>query len=158
MIELEENKHKIQSLKEKLNSIGDSLKITQLESEIKELEKEINQPEFWENQQNSSNVLTKLKRIQNKVNNYRKLENELENLESLNELLLQDEDVELAKEVLKNTAQLEHDLEKIELETLLSGKYDKNNAIITLHPGAGGTESQDWAEMLYRMYCKLLRR
>lgn len=154
MIELEENKHKIQSLKEKLNSIGDSLKITQLESEIKELEKEINQPEFWENQQNSSNVLTKMKRIQNKVNNYRKLENELENLESLNELLLQDEDVELAKEVLKNTAQLEHDLEKIELETLLSGKYDKNNAIITLHPGAGGTESQDWAEMLYRMYCK----
>ena len=154
MIELEENKHKIQSLKEKINSIGDSLKITQLESEIKELEKEINQPEFWENQQNSSNVLTKMKRIQNKVNNYRKLENELENLESLNELLLQDEDVELAKEVLKNTAQLEHDLEKIELETLLSGKYDKNNAIITLHPGAGGTESQDWAEMLYRMYCK----
>ena len=121
---------------------------------IKKLEKEINQPEFWENQQNSSNVLTKMKRIQNKVNNYRKLENELENLESLNELLLQDEDVELAKEVLKNTAQLEHDLEKIELETLLSGKYDKNNAIITLHPGAGGTESQDWAEMLYRMYCK----
>ncbi len=73
LIKLEENKHKIQSLKEKLNSIGDSLKITQLESEIKELEKEINQPEFWENQQNSSNVLTKMKRIQNKVNNYRKL-------------------------------------------------------------------------------------
>ena len=139
MIELEENKHKLQLLKEKLNSIGDNLKISQLESDIKELEKEINQPEFWENQQNSSNVLTKMKRIQNKVNNYRKLENELENLESLNELLLQDEDVELAKEVLKNTAQLEHDLEKIELETLLSGKYDKNNAIITLHPGAGGT-------------------
>ena len=129
MIELEENKHKLQLLKEKLNSIGDNLKISQLESDIKELEKEINQQEFWENQQNSSNVLTKLKRIQNKVNNYRKLENELENLESLNELLLQDEDV-------------------------LSGKYDKNNAIITLHPGAGGTESQDWAEMLYRMYCK----
>ena len=73
MIELEENKHKLQLLKEKLNSIGDNLKISQLESDIKELEKEINQPEFWENQQNSSNVLTKLKRIQNKVNNYRKL-------------------------------------------------------------------------------------
>ena len=73
LIELEENKHKLQLLKEKLNSIGDNLKISQLESDIKELEKEINQPEFWENQQNSSNVLTKLKRIQNKVNNYRKL-------------------------------------------------------------------------------------
>ena len=69
-------------------------------------------------------------------------------------MLLQEEDIELGKEVLKNTSKLEESLEKLEMETLLSGKYDKNNAILTLHPGAGGTESQDWAEMLYRMYCK----
>ena len=72
----------------------------------------------------------------------------------LNQLLLEDLDEEMAREVIKNTDKLEKVIDDLELETLLTGKYDKNNAIITLHPGAGGTESQDWAEMLYRMYTK----
>lgn len=154
MIELEENKHKLISLKERLKSIGEALRITELKKEIKELEAKTNDQGFWDNNQESSNILTKMKRLLNKVENFEKLQNELENLESLNELLLQEEDIELGKEVLKNTSKLEESLEKLEMETLLSGKYDKNNAILTLHPGAGGTESQDWAEMLYRMYCK----
>lgn len=154
MIELEENKHKLISLKERLKSIGEALRITELKKEIKELEAKTNDQGFWDNNQESSNILTKMKRVLNKVENFEKLQNELENLESLNELLLQEEDIELGKEVLKNTSKLEESLEKLEMETLLSGKYDKNNAILTLHPGAGGTESQDWAEMLYRMYCK----
>ena len=154
MIELEENKHKLISLKERLKSIGEALRITELKKEIKELEATTNDQGFWYNNQESSNILTKMKRLLNKVENFEKLQNELENLESLNELLLQEEDIELGKEVLKNTSKLEESLEKLEMETLLSGKYDKNNAILTLHPGAGGTESQDWAEMLYRMYCK----
>ena len=154
MIELEENKHKLISLKERLKSIGEALGIVELKKEIKELEAKTNEQGFWDNNQESSSVLTKMKRLLNKVENFEKLRNELENLESLNELLLQEEDIELGKEVLKNTSKLEESLEKLEMETLLSGKYDKNNAILTLHPGAGGTESQDWAEMLYRMYCK----
>ena len=72
----------------------------------------------------------------------------------MNELLCLEEDNELIKELLKDTLKLQKELEDLELQTLLSGKYDKNNAILTLHPGAGGTESQDWAEMLYRMYSK----
>ena len=128
--------------------------ISGLEEEKKELEQKISKPDFWENQESSSKTLTEMKRIQNKIENYRKLQTEIENLESLNELLLQEEDIELGKEVLKSTINLEEKIKKIELETLLSGKYDKNNAIITLHPGAGGTEAQDWVEMLYRMYTK----
>lgn len=128
--------------------------IATLEKEIKDLETQTVQKGFWENQQNSSAVLTKMKRIQNKVETYKKLQAKLENLQSLNELLLEEEDIELGKEILKDTVDLEQKLETIELETLLSGKYDKNNAIVTLHPGAGGTESQDWVEMLYRMYGK----
>ena len=154
MIELEENKHKLISIKERLKSIGEALRITEQKKEIKELEAKTNDQGFWDNNQESSNILTKMKRLLNKIENFEKLQNELENLESLNELLLQEEDIELGKEVLKNTSKLEESLEKLEMETLLSGKYDKNNAILTLHPGAGGTESQDWAEMLYRMYCK----
>ena len=154
MIELEENKYKLILLKEKLKSIEEALNITKLKEDLKTLEAETNKPGFWEDSQDSGTTLTKMKKTQNKIENFEKIQNELENLESLNELLLQEEDIELGKEVLRNTKKLEEKIEKVELETLLSGKYDKNNAIITLHPGAGGTESQDWAEMLYRMYCK----
>ena len=128
--------------------------ISGLEEEKKELEQKISKPDFWDNQEKSSIILTKMKRIQSKIENYRKLQAEIENLESLNELLIEEEDIELGKEVLKSTINLEKKIKKIELGTLLSGKYDKNNAIVTLHPGAGGTEAQDWVEMLYRMYTK----
>lgn len=154
MIELEENKHKLKSLREKLTSLGEALGVSKLEGEIKELEAKTAEPNFWEDNQKSGEILTKMKRLQNKLENFQKIESNLENLENLNELLLAEEDTELGKEVLKDTYNIEQEIEKLELETLLSGKYDKNNAIITLHPGAGGTESQDWAEMLYRMYCK----
>ena len=154
MIELEENKHKLKSLREKLTSLGETLGVSKLEGEIKELEAKTAEPNFWLSSQKSGEILTKMKRLQNKLENFQKIESNLENLENLNELLLAEEDTELEKEVLKDASNIEQEIEKLELETLLSGKYDKNNAIITLHPGAGGTESQDWAEMLYRMYCK----
>ena len=128
--------------------------IDKLKTEIKKLEEEVNQPYFWNDLDNSTKVSTNLKRLQNKVNNFNKLQEELNNLIELNELLAVDEDEELARQLLSNTKNLQNNIEKLELETLLSGKYDKNNAILTLHPGAGGTESQDWAEMLYRMYTR----
>ena len=138
MIELEENKHKLKSLREKLTSLGEALGVSKLEGEIKELEAKTAEPNFWEDNQKSGEILTKMKRLQNKLENFQKIESNLENLENLNELLLAEEDTELGKEVLKDTSNIEQEIEKLELETLLSGKYDKNNAIITLHPGAGG--------------------
>lgn len=128
--------------------------ISNSEKRIKELENIVASNGFWENQEISSKVLTELKRLQNKVEKFHKIKTDIENVEELNELLLVEEDIEMGKEVLKTTKILEEKLEQMELETLLSGKYDKNNSIVTLHPGAGGTESQDWAEMLYRMYCR----
>ncbi len=95
-----------------------------------------------------------MKSLKDKELKFTNLDNEVKNLIDLNVLLLTEEDNELGKELLKNTQNLTQELENLEIETLLSGKYDKNNAIITLHPGAGGTESQDWAEMLYRMYSR----
>jgi peptide chain release factor 2 len=95
-----------------------------------------------------------MKVLKGKQSKFISISNELKNLIELNELLLIEEDKSLAKDLLNNTKALSHNLEKFEIETLLSGKYDNNNAIVTLHPGAGGTESQDWAEMLYRMYAR----
>ena len=124
------------------------------EKELAELEKQTTQNEFWSDAENSSKVLKKITSLKNKVNNFKKVKSELDNLVDMNGLLQLEEDEELTKELLHNTFELKKEIDKLEITTLLSGKYDINNAIITIHPGAGGTEAQDWAEMLYRMYTR----
>ncbi len=110
--------------------------------------------EFWNDTKRSTDILTRIKRLQNKIDNFEKLRKDLINLIEMNDFLIANFDQEMGKEIIESTKNLQKSIENLELETLLTGKYDKNNAIITLHPGAGGTESQDWAEMLYRMYAK----
>lgn len=123
--------------------------------ELKKLEEQTQQESFWQQDTSiSSKVLAKIKELKHKIDEFELAQNEASNLIELTELANLEVDEEVAKDILKSTKKLEDDVEKIQLETLLSGKYDRNNAILTLHPGAGGTESQDWAEMLYRMYTR----
>ncbi len=124
------------------------------EKELKELESKTTENDFWNDTDNSSKVLKQINSLKSKVEGFKKLNNELNNLLEMSELLQVEEDEELAKDLLKSTDTLEKNIEKLEITTLLSGKYDNNNAILTIHPGAGGTEAQDWAEMLYRMYTR----
>lgn len=128
--------------------------ITNLKSKLQDLESQITDANFWNDTQNSSKVLTQIKKIKSKCETYQKLETEINNLIEMSELLQLEYDEEMAKDTIKSTKQTAKDIEKLEIETLFSGKYDNNNAIVTIHPGAGGTESQDWAEMLYRMYTR----
>lgn len=128
--------------------------ITNLENELNNLEKQTTENNFWEDSKNSSKVLKRITEIKNKIEQYKKVHNELQNLKDLTELLKQENDVDLEKDLEKGISILNSSVEKLEISTLLSGKYDSNNAIITLHPGAGGTEAQDWLGMLYRMYSK----
>lgn len=128
--------------------------IARLETELKELETQTMQEKFWEDSKQSSVVLGKIKIVKNKCTTYRSLENEIINLLELTELAELEEEESIVKDILKGTKKAEKELEKLEIAILLSGKYDTNNAIVTIHPGAGGTESQDWAEMLYRMYTR----
>ena len=129
--------------------------IVTIEQQLKELESETVKEEFWQKAPSETGkVLAQIKQLKSKVEKYRKIEQELSNLQDLTELANMENDEEVAKDIVKSTSSLEKEIEKLQLETLLSGKYDKNNAILTLHPGAGGTESQDWAEMLYRMYTR----
>ena len=128
--------------------------ITNLENELNNLEKQTTENNFWEDSKNSSKVLKRITEIKNKIEQYKKVHNELQNLKDLTELLKQENDEDLEKDLEKGISILNSSVEKLEISTLLSGKYDSNNAIITLHPGAGGTEAQDWLEMLYRMYSK----
>ena len=110
--------------------------IASLENKIASLQEETNKQGFWDNIKNSTAVLSELKSVQNKVEKYNKIKETLQNLLDLNELLTLEEDSELIRDLLKDTNKLEKEIEALEVETLFSGKYDKNNAILTLHPGA----------------------
>ena len=140
MIELEESLRILENLKNKLIELGNSININDLEIKQQYLEAQTTQEGFWNDNKKSAKVLGEMKQIKSKCLKFRELEKQT------NE--------EIAKEVQKEVGVLRKQIEKFELETLLSGKYDANNAILTIHPGAGGTESQDWAEMLYRMYTR----
>ena len=128
--------------------------IAKLEEELKELEKETMQENFWQDSKKSNKTLARIKTLKNKTTEYQEINKELNNLMELTELVEMEPDAEMAKDIIKSTQKVEKRLEKFEISTLLSGKYDSNNAIVAIHPGAGGTESQDWAEMLYRMYTR----
>ena len=126
--------------------------VDKLKVRLSELEKETLKQDFWS--KDNSSILQEIKILKDKVNSYTKVYTSLENLEEMNNLLTTEEDNDLIKELLHDTKQLKEDIENLEIKTLLSGKYDANNAIVSMHPGAGGTESQDWVEMLYRMYTR----
>ena len=154
MLELEENKQFLEDLLNKIKGIGDSMKIESLKIELKKYEDIINQNGFWDDKENANNIFSKMKNVQKRIDEFSELNNELLNLLEMNELLKIELDEELLKELINNSINIEKKINKLEIETLFSGKYDLNNAIVTLHPGAGGTESQDWVQMLYRMYTR----
>ena len=122
--------------------------------ELSKLEKETLNQDFWNDNNNSSKILSKIKKLKDKVNNFTKIQKQLYDVYEMNLMLLSEFDEGLKTDVLNSTKELIKKIDKLELETFLSDKYDINNAIVTIHPGAGGTESQDWAEMLYRMYTR----
>ena len=118
------------------------------------LEKKTLEDSFWTDNKDNSSVLREMFNIKSKIEKYNNLKSEFDNLKDLSDLLKLESDDELTRELIKNTTKIENEITSLEINTLLSGKYDTNNAIITLHPGAGGTESQDWTQMLYRMYTR----
>ena len=128
--------------------------IANLQEQLSKLQLETTQEGFWEDSEKSKKIFSKIKKINGKCKKYSQIEDEINNNIELTKLIKLEFDEELAEEILKSTIKIERDIEKFELEVFLSEKYDTNNAIITIHPGAGGTESQDWAEMLYRMYSR----
>ena len=154
MLELIENKQFLEELLRKIEGIRDSIKIESLKNDLKKLENIVGKEDFWNDREKSNEVLSKMKNLQKKINMYEELYSELINLLELNSLLNVEYDEELMKELLNSSNLLDNKIKKLEIETLFSEKYDINNAIVTLHPGAGGTESQDWVQMLYRMYSR----
>ena len=120
--------------------------------ELLNLEEQTKDNDFWNNQEKSAVVLQKIKILKDKVGNYEVLTSNLDDIHTMIELIEEENEESLIDELKKEVKDFEKGLDRLEIEALLSGPHDANNAIVTIHPGAGGTESQDWAEMLYRMY------
>ncbi len=152
MLEFEEQKLKLQGYKSDLKELHDAIGYDKLSADISELESKSTKEGFWDDLENSQKVLQLTSQYKAKIKAYDDLAASYEDALTLIELADEAEDISLLGEVLEMVAAFEHGLEVQKLETLLSGEYDGNNAILTFHAGAGGTEAQDWNEMLVRMY------
>ena len=130
-------------------------KLMARKSELEELQ---NQTDFWNNMDNAQKVNKEVKHIENKINRYNALLSRIEDNDLMIDMCIESEDDSETDVIEEDIKQIKKDIEMLRLETLLKGKYDKNNAILTLHAGAGGTEAQDWASMLYRMYTRYAER
>lgn len=154
MIQLEELKLKLSENEPLIEDLKEAIGVPRLEEEIKELEKVSSVPDFWDDIENSQKILQKVSFLKSRVRNYKKLKNLYEDTETLIDLAIEEKDLSLLDEARKNVELVQKELENQRLEILLNGEFDSKNAILTLHAGAGGTEAQDWVDMLYRMYCR----
>ena len=152
MIEFEEYKGKLNGLKPTLDSLREALHLESAEKEIEELEGQSARDGFWNDVEKSQRVQKRLKQLKSKVENYQKLCSGWDDLMTLCEMAIEEDDDSMLPELQGEYAEFEKKLEETRLGTLLTGEYDANNAILTFHAGAGGTEAQDWTQMLYRMY------
>jgi peptide chain release factor 2 len=154
MIEFDQYKQTLAGLAEDFDRLREALHIRQVGDEIAELEARAQSPDFWEDVDRAQRIQTRVKHLQKKVDRFDRLMRDYEDLQVLCELGAEAEDADLAAEVGEGLDKLEADYEALRLETLFTGEHDANNAILSLHAGAGGTEAQDWTEMLFRMYTR----
>jgi peptide chain release factor 2 len=158
MIEFDDYKQKINGLAPVLDTIKQALKLEEGAEELHLLEEESTRDEFWTNLENSQKVLQRIKQLRTKSQNFDKLTGGWNDLMALCQMAIEENDESLLPELIHDYKTYSEALETARLETLLSGEYDNCDAIVTFHAGAGGTEAQDWAQMLYRMYTRWAER
>ena len=158
MIQFEELKLQLEQLVPDINELAYALGLDMLKMEIVQLEQRAAQPGFWDDAENSQKILQKTGTLKNKVEAYDNLVAAYDDTLALIELANEEEDISLLEEAQSEFDKVKSNLDAQRLQTLLTGEYDSKNAILTFHAGAGGTEAQDWAEMLYRMYNRWAER
>ena len=158
VIEYDEYKQKLQALEPTLQELEKALSIPKAREELAQLQKETEQEGFWSDVDRSQKVSQQIKRLESKVKKYDRLVSDWEDTLTLCEMAQEEDDASQLPEVTSGYETLEKEINERRLAALLSGEYDANNAILTFHAGAGGTEAQDWTEMLYRMYTRWAER
>ena len=158
IIEYDAYKQKLGAIGPRLEKLAAALDLEGARREVEELEEKTGDPNFWNDVSASQKVLQRTKQLKNKLENHARLTGQWEDLTTLVEMAMEEDDESLLPEVQEGYDKLESALEEANLATLLTGEYDASNAILTLHAGAGGTEAQDWCQMLFRMYTRWAER
>ena len=152
MIEFDEYKVKLNGLKPKLDELALSLNIEGAKEDLERLHAQIESDGFWDNQELSQKVMKQTRQLEDKVERYGKMCTTWDDLLTICEMALEENDESMLEELKEGYHSLEEQMETARLATLLSGEYDSLNAIVSFQAGAGGTEAQDWTQMLYRLY------
>lgn len=156
MIQIEELKLNIKDLQSKLDGVEKALNIPKLNEELQLLNQQQHKADFWDDVKNAQTVSQRAKNIEDKIADFTKLKKRLCDVTELLDMCEDDEN--MLTETAAELSQIDVAVNEMHIATLLSGKFDSNNAILTLHAGAGGTEAQDWVQMLYRMYLRYAER
>ena len=154
MITIDELKAKLGGMKTAVDDLRDALSIEASEKRLAELEHQMTMPGFYDDQARSQKIIGEMGEVKNKLERFGKLATQYEEAETLLEMIEEENDPALAAEGEEAVEGVEKSIDELQLMTMLNGEYDHNNAILTFHAGTGGTEAQDWAEMLYRMYTR----
>ena len=158
IVELEQFTGKLSALRAQLKEVGEGLHIDDMERELSELKEEMNADGFWDNLERSTHVNRRISNLEGKIKHYESLISGCDDVETMMELAQEENDEDMIQEAGAEIERLENETEALALETLMRGKYDDHDAILSLHAGAGGTEAQDWTGMLYRMYTRYCER
>lgn len=152
MIEYDELRLEFEGIKPQVKELGEALDMDEMTAEVERLEQEQMRPDFWDDAQESQKILQRVGSLKNKINSFKKLEESIDDVLTMVEIANEENDESMLPEIKELAQNAKQMLEDQKLIILLSGEYDSKNAIVTFHAGAGGTEAQDWVEMLYRMY------
>lgn len=158
LIEFEEYRQKLHDLKPAIEELGQAYNLEHAAEEVEELENRASEPGFWDDTEKSQKILQRTKALKDKIEGYHNLCGQQEDLLTLCDLAIEMDDDSMIDELREGFDALNDELERRKLATLLLGEYDANNAILSFHAGAGGTEAQDWCDMLYRMYTRWAER
>ena len=154
MVELDQYKQKLNQYRQPVEELGKTLELDRKQKRISALEKEMQADDFWSDPEAAQKVMKELKDLKDSVTSFRSMELMMDDLDTMIELGNEENDSSIIPEIEEMMAEFLSTYDEMKIQTLFSGEYDNNNAIVTLHAGAGGTESCDWAGMLYRMYNK----
>ena len=158
IIEIDAHKATLLAMRPTLDELRRALDVDAAQTELSSLEEKSNDASFWNDLEGSQKALQQIKRLKVKIGGYSRLFSQWEDMTTLVTLAFEENDATLLPELDEGVAALQKELDTARLATLLSGEYDDNNAIISFHAGAGGTEAQDWAQMLFRMYVRWAER
>ena len=158
MLQFEELKRELEEQEAALQDLGQALGLEKLREEVEMLEHKSAEPGFWDNMEQAQKITQRMAALKGKDEAYQKLQSRAGDCMALIEMGDEAEDLSLVDEAKEEIESIKNEIASMKLSTLLTGEYDKNNAILTFHAGSGGTEAQDWAEMLFRMYNRWAER